>query len=294
MSLQVVQVSAGSRRYARQTSQRNRIGVSARAHQEIFIEGVLRYAGDQQCNWSYITAPESLSLSVLDLVGWPGDGILAALNTPQEAACAASLSMPVVNISSALPRSPVPRSIVDNRAIGAAGGRSSRRQGVSGLRVLRPRRRAVFARPPGGVRRATVGQQATVATEFLVEADVRPGRQPVAAAAPGAGRVADAAAHAVRAVRGVGLSRAASARRLPADWAAGARADRGDRRRQRAGDLRARLSAAHERRAQRPARRLPRRGDARPADQRQAGVAGRATDTAACRSWSASRRPRLP
>jgi hypothetical protein len=30
------------------------------AHQELFIEGVLRYAADQECNWSYITAPESL------------------------------------------------------------------------------------------------------------------------------------------------------------------------------------------------------------------------------------------
>lgn len=89
------------------------------AHQEVFIEGVLRYARDQGCDWSYITAPESLSLSVLDLVGWPGDGILAAINTAQEATCAASLSIPLVNISSALLRSPVPRSIVDNHAIGS-------------------------------------------------------------------------------------------------------------------------------------------------------------------------------
>jgi len=89
------------------------------AHQEVFIEGVLRYAREHQCNWSYITAPESLSLSVLDLVGWPGDGILAALNTAEEADCAATLSLPVVNISSALLQSPVPRSIVDNHAIGA-------------------------------------------------------------------------------------------------------------------------------------------------------------------------------
>ena len=37
------------------------------AHQEVFINGVLRYAGDHGCNWSYITAPESLALSVLDL-----------------------------------------------------------------------------------------------------------------------------------------------------------------------------------------------------------------------------------
>jgi LacI family transcriptional regulator len=89
------------------------------AHQEVFIDGVLRYARDNECNWSYITAPESLSLSVLDLVGWPGDGILAALNTAEEAECAAAISIPVVNISSALVRSPVPRSIVDNHAIGA-------------------------------------------------------------------------------------------------------------------------------------------------------------------------------
>ena len=27
------------------------------AHQEVFIEGVLRYARDQECDWSYITAP---------------------------------------------------------------------------------------------------------------------------------------------------------------------------------------------------------------------------------------------
>lgn len=90
------------------------------AHQEVFIEGVLRYAAEHQSNWSYITAPESLSLSVLDLIGWPGDGILAAINTPAEGECAANLSVPVVNISSALPQSPVPRSIVDNIAIGAA------------------------------------------------------------------------------------------------------------------------------------------------------------------------------
>ncbi|MBX3425272.1 MAG: DNA-binding transcriptional regulator [Pirellulales bacterium] len=89
------------------------------AHQEVFIEGVLKYAVENDCNWSYITAPESLSLSVLDLVGWPGDGILAALNTEEEARCAANMAIPVVNISSALAESPVPRSIVDNPAIGA-------------------------------------------------------------------------------------------------------------------------------------------------------------------------------
>jgi LacI family transcriptional regulator len=84
----------------------------------VFIEGVLQYAGDERRNWTYIIAPEWLSLSVLHLVGWPGDGVIAALNTPKEAACAARFHLPIVNMSSALAESPVPRSIVDNGAIG--------------------------------------------------------------------------------------------------------------------------------------------------------------------------------
>ena len=72
------------------------------AHQEELINGVLRYAAEHGCNWTYITAPESLALSVLDLKGWRGDGIIAALNTPAEASCAKSLSLPIVNISATL------------------------------------------------------------------------------------------------------------------------------------------------------------------------------------------------
>ncbi|TWT87165.1 Xylose operon regulatory protein [Pseudobythopirellula maris] len=88
------------------------------AHQELFIEGVLRYAREQDRNWSYITAPESLSFSVLDLVGWPGDGILAAINTEKEAACAHEMKLPIVNMSSALAVPGIPRITLDNMAIG--------------------------------------------------------------------------------------------------------------------------------------------------------------------------------
>ncbi|TWT97660.1 Xylose operon regulatory protein [Botrimarina colliarenosi] len=88
------------------------------AHQETFIHGVFRYAAEQGLNWSYTIAPEALALSVLDLVDWPGDGILAALNTLEESEYAAAMSPPVVNISSALPVSSVPRSMVDNVAVG--------------------------------------------------------------------------------------------------------------------------------------------------------------------------------
>ncbi len=88
------------------------------AHQEVFIEGVIRYANEHERRWTYIIAPELSSVSILQLVGWQGDGIIAALNTTKEARCAANFPVPVVNISSALAKSPVPRSMVDNRAIG--------------------------------------------------------------------------------------------------------------------------------------------------------------------------------
>jgi LacI family transcriptional regulator len=88
------------------------------AHQEVFIEGVIRYATEHERRWSYIIAPESNSVSILQLVGWQGDGIIAALNTAKEANCAANFPVPVVNISSALAESPVPRSMVDNHAVG--------------------------------------------------------------------------------------------------------------------------------------------------------------------------------
>ena len=88
------------------------------AHQEELINGVLRYAGEHGCNWTYITAPESLSLSVLDLRGWRGDGIIAALNTPAEANCAKGLSLPIVNISATLAKTPVPRVSCDSRVVG--------------------------------------------------------------------------------------------------------------------------------------------------------------------------------
>jgi LacI family transcriptional regulator len=88
------------------------------SHQEVFIEGVFRYANEHSRRWSYVMAPEWNAVSIRQLVGWPGDGVIAALNTPREAACAASFHLPVVNMSGALVKSPIPRSMVDNHAIG--------------------------------------------------------------------------------------------------------------------------------------------------------------------------------
>src|SRR6185312_13355940 len=88
------------------------------AHQEVFITGVLRYSIENECNWSYVTSPESLAISVLDLKGWRGDGIIAALNTPSEAAYVKQLKVPVVNISGTLAKTPVPRVSLDNGKVG--------------------------------------------------------------------------------------------------------------------------------------------------------------------------------
>lgn len=86
--------------------------------QEVFIEGILEYSQQNHRRWSFMIAPEANSVSISQLVGWPGDGVIAALNSPAEAKVAESFPIPVVNISSALDVSPVPRTMVDNYAIG--------------------------------------------------------------------------------------------------------------------------------------------------------------------------------
>lgn len=108
-------------------------------HLEVLIEGVLDYVREKELNWCYITALESRTMSVLDLVDWPGDGILAAINTKEEAACARALSIPIVNVSSALPNPPVPSCVIDNYAIGVLAadhliGKGFRSYAYSGLR----------------------------------------------------------------------------------------------------------------------------------------------------------------
>jgi LacI family transcriptional regulator len=89
------------------------------SHQEVFIEGIYRFATEHGRKWSYIFAPEWSAVSISQLEGWKGDGIIAALNTLEEATCASRFDVPIVNISSALTESPVPRSRVDNIAVGA-------------------------------------------------------------------------------------------------------------------------------------------------------------------------------
>ena len=91
-------------------------------HHEVLIDGVLKYAAEHQRDWSFLSAPESLSFSILDLAGWHGDGILAALTTEQEVRQAELSPIPVVNISSVLPSATIPSVVVDNVEIGRLAG----------------------------------------------------------------------------------------------------------------------------------------------------------------------------
>lgn len=88
------------------------------AHQEVFIEGIIQFVQEHRRRWTYIIAPEWNAVSITQLVDWPGNGVIAALNTAKEAKCAKAFHLPVVNISGVLVNSPVPRSMVNNRALG--------------------------------------------------------------------------------------------------------------------------------------------------------------------------------
>jgi LacI family transcriptional regulator len=91
------------------------LGVS---HFEGIVRGIVDFSQQHGLRWSLLTMPESLELSVAQLRSWRGDGAVVAVNTPADAALASKASFPLVNISGALARSPVPRVTVDGMQIG--------------------------------------------------------------------------------------------------------------------------------------------------------------------------------
>lgn len=62
-------------------------------HHELLIEGVLAYEREHERRWSFLTEPESMTLSILDPKGWQGAGIIAKLSMP--AGCCSWLSNPL-------------------------------------------------------------------------------------------------------------------------------------------------------------------------------------------------------
>ncbi|WP_162026365.1 DNA-binding transcriptional regulator [Lentisphaera araneosa] len=69
-------------------------------------------------NWQFLTNPERHRLEIRDLKNWDGDGIIAQINSQEEAELIQSLGIPCINISGVLKKSPVPRVCADYEEIG--------------------------------------------------------------------------------------------------------------------------------------------------------------------------------
>jgi len=80
-------------------------------------DGIAAYAREHE-PWNFVADFETPSLSLRRLADWPGDGIVAMIESAAEARLAASLKVPVVNISGAMAVSTVPRVMADLFAIG--------------------------------------------------------------------------------------------------------------------------------------------------------------------------------
>jgi len=138
----------------------------------MFVRGLNDYA-ERQGGWSLTTSPPSLSwageraLTLDNLRGWTGDGVIAAIATREEARAAKRLGLPLVNMAASQRDSGFPRVMPDHQQMGRLAAdhlleRGLRRlafYGIEGLWFSQQRRE-------GFVRRA---QQAGVPCEVLEE-----------------------------------------------------------------------------------------------------------------------------
>ncbi len=89
----------------------------------LFMRGVADYA-ERHGGWTILTSPPTLAgaeefvMSIRTLRGWPGDGAIAAIGTPDEARAARRLGIPVVNFGGTLEGVGLPQVMVDHYAIG--------------------------------------------------------------------------------------------------------------------------------------------------------------------------------
>jgi len=90
------------------------MGVS---HLERVAFGIHRYA-QEQGDWLLVSNPERHHLSLSDLKGWQGDGLVAFLTNAEEVALAQELKLPLVNLSGALADTAFPRVRMDYAAMG--------------------------------------------------------------------------------------------------------------------------------------------------------------------------------
>lgn len=90
------------------------------------VRGVVAYA-QEHGGWNLFTSPPALSsaqescLTVADLKGWPGDGVVALISDPTEFHDAQKLGIPVVSVGGTLEKPGLPRVMSDQYAIGRLG-----------------------------------------------------------------------------------------------------------------------------------------------------------------------------
>ena len=114
-------------------SERKRIALVfplAVPHLAEFVEGVVDYSNNE-ADWTFTTSPawsggfpETFAMSMKSLRGWHGDGAIAVITDPQDAAVARNLEFPVINLAATL-EDPcgVPRVMVDHEEIGRVAAR---------------------------------------------------------------------------------------------------------------------------------------------------------------------------
>lgn len=87
------------------------------------IRGIVAY-GQEHGGWNLFTSPptlsssQELSLTLADLKGWPGDGIVALINDPIDIRAAHRLKIPIVSVGGTLENPGLPRVMSDQVAIG--------------------------------------------------------------------------------------------------------------------------------------------------------------------------------
>jgi LacI family transcriptional regulator len=102
------------------------------AYHERILKGIFTYARKSaRRRWQFDLNSETGTMSVSSLGSWRGDGVIAMVNTSEEARHARALGVPVVNISGMLARPGLPTVGVDNHAVGALAARHFLERGMS-------------------------------------------------------------------------------------------------------------------------------------------------------------------
>jgi LacI family transcriptional regulator len=86
-------------------------------YEEEVVVGIEDFAR-QRGSWAILGGPSRSYVSLGQLRGWAGDGVIAMLTSRDEVRACRGLRVPIVNVSAALGKTPVPTVVSDQQAIG--------------------------------------------------------------------------------------------------------------------------------------------------------------------------------